>query len=57
VAEIPRAIENAMTIGFDEYSGQVGAYLAADYQDYYRTRKVWEELQHEVVSALEQRQP
>jgi hypothetical protein len=57
VAEIPRAVENAMTIGFDEFSGQVRAYLAADYQDYYGSRKVWEGLQHEVVSSLEQRQP
>jgi len=56
-AEIPRAVENALTIGFDEFSGQVRAYLAADYQDYYGSRKVWEELQHEVVVALEQRNP
>jgi predicted nucleotidyltransferase component of viral defense system len=55
--EIPRAIENAMTIGFDEFSGQVRAYLTADYQEYYGSRKVWEALQHEVVSALKQRQP
>jgi len=55
--EIPKAIENAMTIGFDEFSGQVRAYLAADYQEYYGSRKVWEGLQQEVVSALEQRQP
>ena len=56
-AEIPKAIENALTIGFDEFSGQVRAYLTADYQEYYRLRKVWENLQHEVVTALEQRQP
>jgi predicted nucleotidyltransferase component of viral defense system len=55
-AEIPRAIENALTIGFDEFSAQVRAYLAADYQEYYGTRKVWEALHHEVVDALEQRQ-
>lgn len=56
-AEIPRAIENATAMGFDEFSGQVRAYLAADYQEYYGSRKVWETLQHEVVSALEQRKP
>jgi len=56
-AEIPQAVENAMTIGFDEFSGQVRAYLTADYQEYYGSRKVWEALQQEVVSALEQRQP
>jgi predicted nucleotidyltransferase component of viral defense system len=54
-AEIPRAIENGMSVGFDEFSGRVRAYLAADYQDYYGERKVWEALQHEVISALEQR--
>lgn len=50
-------IENAMTIGFDEFSGQVRAYLDADYQEYYGTRKVWETLQQQVVDALEKRQP
>ena len=53
--EIPRAITNALTIGFDEFSGQVRAYLSPDHQEYYRTRKVWESLQEEVVRALEER--
>jgi len=56
-AEIPKAVENAMTIGFDEFSGQVRAYLAADYQEYYGSRKLWETLQQQVVDALEKRQP
>ena len=55
--EIPRAITNALTIGFDEFSGQVRAYLAPDHQEYYRARKVWESLQDEVVRALEERKP
>src|ERR1017187_3719436 len=55
-AEIPRAIENMMTIGRSEFSGQVRAYLTSDYQEYYGSRKVWEALQQEVVNALEQRQ-
>lgn len=54
-AKIPRAIENAMTVGFDEFSGQVRAYLTVDFQEYYGERKVWEALQHEVIDALEQR--
>ncbi len=57
LTEIRRAIENAMTIGFDEFSGQVRVYLTADYQDYYRSRQVWESLQEEVVRALENLQP
>jgi predicted nucleotidyltransferase component of viral defense system len=53
--EISRALENAMMIGFDEFSGQVLAYLAPEYQEYYGSRKVWEALQNEVIGALEQR--
>lgn len=56
-AELPKAIENAMSIGFDEFSGQVRAYLAAEYQDYYRSKTVWEGLQQQVIEALEQRLP
>jgi len=56
-AEIPRAIENAMNVGYDEFSGQVRAFLAADYQQFYGARRRWEDLQHEVVNALEQHQP
>lgn len=56
-AEISQAVENAVTIGFDEFSGQVRAYLAADYQEYHGTKKVWETLQQQVVDALEKRQP
>lgn len=55
--EIPRAIANALTIGFDEFSGQVRAYLSPEHQEYYRTRKVWESLQDEVVRTLEARKP
>jgi predicted nucleotidyltransferase component of viral defense system len=52
-AEIPRAIENAMSIGFDEFFGQVRAYLTADYQEYYGSRKVWEAMHHAVIDTLE----
>jgi predicted nucleotidyltransferase component of viral defense system len=56
-AEIPRAVENAMTIGFDDFSGQVRAYLAADYQDLCVSRQAWNSLQDGVVRALEERSP
>ena len=56
-AEIPRAVENAMAIGFDEFSGQVRAYLADEFQEYYGSRRVWEKIQHEVIAALERRKP
>jgi predicted nucleotidyltransferase component of viral defense system len=51
--EITRAVEHTMAMGFDEFSGQVLAYLAGDYQEYYGSRKAWEALQHEVVDALD----
>jgi predicted nucleotidyltransferase component of viral defense system len=57
VGQIPRAVENAMTIGFDEFSGQVLAYLASEYQEYYGSRRVWDALQNEVVGALEKSLP
>jgi len=57
VAEIPRAVENAVTVGFDEFSGQIRAYLPDEYLEYYGSRKVWENLQHEVVNALERLNP
>lgn len=50
--ELPPAIANALTIGFDEFSGQVRAYLVPEYFDYY-SRAVWESLQAEVVEQLE----
>lgn len=49
---IGKAGENALTIGFDEFAGQVRAYLQPEYFDYY-DRKVWESLQDEVVQKLE----
>jgi hypothetical protein len=41
-----------MTIGFDEFSGQVRAYLLPEYFDYY-SKAVWSELQEAVVARLE----
>lgn len=52
-AEVAPAIERAMTIGFDEFSGQVRAYLLPDYFEHYG-RKTWEALQAEVVGRLEE---
>lgn len=47
------AIENALSIGYDQFAGQVLAYLEPEYQDHYRPRKVWESLQEEVVQRME----
>jgi hypothetical protein len=56
-AACPHAVENAMAIGFDGFSGQVLAFLSADCQEYYRSRGVWEALKNDVIRALEERQP
>jgi len=53
VAQLPSAIENAMTLGYDEFAGQVLAYLEPAHQADYRSRAVWEGLQAEVINALE----
>jgi predicted nucleotidyltransferase component of viral defense system len=49
---LPRAIENAMSISFDDFSGQVVAYLEPDHQEFYRGRAAWESLQEGVVDML-----
>ena len=49
---LPRAVENGLSIGYDQFAGQVLAYLEPEYQDHYRPRKVWESLQAEVVQQL-----
>lgn len=50
---LPAAIEKAMSVGYDQFAGQVLAYLEPEYQDQYRARRVWESLQDEVVRRLE----
>ncbi|MDI1319577.1 MAG: nucleotidyl transferase AbiEii/AbiGii toxin family protein [bacterium] len=50
--EIPAAIENALTIGFDDFSGQVRAFLLPEYFAYY-AKAIWEDLQAAVVARLE----
>lgn len=53
LARIPRAIDNAMTSGYEAFAGQVLAYLEPEYQQHYRPRHAWEQLQQQVVDALE----
>ena len=50
---VAAAIENAMGINYDDYVGQVIAYLEPEHQAFYRTRKAWDAMQTEVVAALE----
>ncbi len=48
-----KAMDNAMSIGYDEFAAQVLAFLEPDYQQYYRSRAVWDTLQESVVNTLE----
>jgi predicted nucleotidyltransferase component of viral defense system len=53
LSRIPRAVENAISVSYDEFAGQVLAYLEPSYQQHYRTRSAWNEMQEQVVTALE----
>jgi predicted nucleotidyltransferase component of viral defense system len=51
--QLVSAIENAMAIGYDDFAGQVLAFLEPEDQRNYKTKKAWNSLQDEVVRALE----
>lgn len=48
------AVENAMSVSFDEFTGQVVAYMAPDYQEFYGKRRAWQQLQEKVVKTIEE---
>jgi DNA-binding transcriptional regulator/RsmH inhibitor MraZ len=50
---IPEAVVKAIGIDFDDFTGQVVAYLEPEYQQYYRDKRAWERLQEDVVTRLE----
>ena len=50
--QLPQAIDNAMAIGFDEFVGQVVAFLEPEHQADFRDRTSWETLQEQVVDTL-----
>lgn len=56
-AQLPAAVANAMTVDYDAFAGEVLAYLEPDYQEHYQNPKVWNELQQQVVDALEALSP
>ena len=55
--QLPRAIENAMAVGFDDFVGQVVAFLEPEHQRDYHQRAAWDALQENVVAVLEALQP
>lgn len=52
-ANLATAIDNALTVDYDAFAGQVVAFLEPEYQEHYGTRKAWAELQEQVVDGLE----
>jgi predicted nucleotidyltransferase component of viral defense system len=51
-AHLAAAINNAMAVDYDAFAGQVLAYLEPEYQEHYRSRRAWNELQEQVVGGL-----
>jgi predicted nucleotidyltransferase component of viral defense system len=52
-ADLAKAIDNALEVDFDAFAGQVLAFLEPEYQETYRKRKAWAELQEQVVDGLQ----
>jgi predicted nucleotidyltransferase component of viral defense system len=52
-AHLATAIGNALAIDYDAFAGQVLAFLEPEYQEHYGNRKIWAELQEQVVDGLE----
>ena len=51
--ELGSAIERAMSVSYDEFVGQVVAYLEPEHRDLYASREAWNQMQAEVVAGLE----
>jgi predicted nucleotidyltransferase component of viral defense system len=51
------AADNALAIDFDAFAGQVLAFLEPEYQKHYGSKKVWGELQQQVVDSLQALRP
>jgi hypothetical protein len=52
-ANLAAAIDKALAIDYDAFAGQVLAFLEPEYQEHYRNRRTWAELQEQVVDGLE----
>lgn len=50
--KINRVIENINSVGFSEFKSQVIAYLMIDYQNYYDSKKSWNDIQSKVIDVL-----
>ena len=54
---VEQAIDNAMSIGFEDFAGQVVAFLEPEHQANFAERRAWEALQEQVVDALQGLKP
>jgi predicted nucleotidyltransferase component of viral defense system len=52
VAETTTAIHNCNGITYEDYKGQVVAYLMEQYQAFYGTRNKWDEIRSQVIKTL-----
>ena len=50
---LPKAIERAMDVSYDDFKSQVVSYLQAEHVDTYGSREAWDALQMQVVDVLE----
>lgn len=48
------AVKNALSIDFAAFKAQVVAFLMEEYQEYYNSSKIWEEIQTQVALVLEE---
>lgn len=54
---LPQAIDNALSIDFEDFAGQVVAFLEPEHQADYAKRAAWETLQEQVVDTLQGLRP
>ncbi len=52
--DVPLAIERAMGISYDDFAGQVLAFLEDEHRVLYESREAWHQLQADVVARLEE---
>lgn len=50
---LPQAIDNAMSISFEDFAGQVVAFLEPEHQRDFAERAAWDALQQQVVDTLQ----
>ncbi|MEK7790840.1 MAG: hypothetical protein AAB309_04360, partial [Deltaproteobacteria bacterium] len=50
--KIDLAIERIDECHFSDFKGQVVAYLAFDYQNYYDSPKIWQSIQYTLINSL-----